>query len=180
MNKKYLIALTALLQMGISDMLEQSEVTTDLVLRNIKQAEKKLRADENYKEHIAEVIELIKLFKRLSNKLNKLNKQEALKIAKEVDNTLKEILDLSKEDEYIMLITALYLGKNMQISSIDDKLIQEKCDRLYNTVIEILSKHHSREVIRTSGKIAETIIDYIVNNKKIPYTIKRNKPSWAR
>lgn len=180
MNKKYLIALTALMQIGVSDLIASSEVTIDLILKDTKKAEKLLRRDKDYKEHIAEVIEIIKLYKRLSNMLNKLEKKEALKIAKEIDNTLKEILDLSKDDEYIILITALYLGKNTPLETLEYKLIQEKCERLYDKVVEVLSKHHSKEVIRTSGKIAQTIIDYIVNNKKIPYTVKKIKPKWAR
>lgn len=180
MDKKYLIALTALLQLGVKDMLEGSEVTTDLVIKNIKQAEKKLRADDNYKEHIMEVIELIKLFKRLSNKVNKINKKEAILIAKEIDTTLKEILDLQREDEYIMLITALYIGKKIPIDTIDDRLLQEKYSRLYDTVVEILSKHHNYKVIRTSGKMAETIIDYLLHNKRIQYSIKKTKPRWVK
>ncbi len=181
MNKKYLIALAGLLQLGINDLFTSSKVNADLIVTNFKKAEKLIRKDDNFKDSLVTVLDIAKLFKDVIYKVrNSANQTEAKTIGKEVDDIFAQILDLNQDDEYIVLVTALYVGARLPKNDLDSILIAEKCERLYNTVIEILSPHHSREVFRTSAKMGQVVVDYLLHGKKINFSIKKQKPKWAK
>ena len=180
MSNKYLIGFAGLLQMGVNDLFTTQGINAGLILKDFKKFTKLLRKNKDFEKHYFEVFEIAKLFRDTIQKMHSThNKATAGAEAKEIDKVLKEILDMSKDDEYIILISALYIGKNIPLLDLEYRRLNSKSEWLYSKVVEIVGVNHDSEVVRASAKIGQVVTDYLLHNKKINYSIKKVKPKWA-
>lgn len=178
----FLSTLTGMLSQAIDEMLiEVKKVDSQEIAKNLSRAKKLIIKSRVFGIHTNQVSEISTLFRDIILKLRQYNNIPNIEeITKEADVTLKNILDLSGKDEYILLLTALYITKNTPKEDIGLIHMQRKAERLYDEAVEIFNKEYDRKVITTSGKIAKTILDYIIDNKKIPYSIKSSSPNWSK
>ena len=177
---KHLIAFAGLMQMGVNDLFTPQGVDAGLVLKDFKRFNKLLKKNDGFKKHYFEVYEIAKLFRDTIDKLHRLSsKAEAGAVAKEVDEVLKKILDMNEEDEYIILISALFIGKNLPQDDLELRRLNRMSDYLYNKVVEIVGVHHDSEVVRNSAKIGQVVVDYLKDGKQVNFSSKKQKPKWA-
>lgn len=176
---KFLIIYVGLLNAELNEILQTYNISISELLNNKKKTIKTLKKNE--KEHFQFLSDLIDLFLKSLEELNRNSyKTEATSIAKELDKEIQFLLDLTKEDEYILLLSALFVAYKMPTDSITLRLLREKAERLFDEAVSIFSKNYSPTVIRNSYKVGQTIVDYLNTGKKIHYSVKKQLPSWAK
>ena len=176
---KFLIAYVGLLNAEIGEILKGYNLSIQDVLKDKNKAFKALRKQE--KEHLGYLLDLLDFFVKSTQELNALSfKSEAVSLAKKIDEDGKLLLDLTEQDEYILLISALYIAYKMPHESLSLKLLAEKAERLFDEAVSIFGKVHGAEVVRNSYKVGQTIVDYFESGKKIHFSIKKQRPKWAK
>lgn len=178
MNPLHLTVATALMSMAMREIIQETTLTLDDILQNKKKTDKSIRREIGV--NILEHIDLADVFRALMGKLKLHTKSEVAKYARKADSVLVEIADLGEDDYYYQIVLALYVAKSLEPVTLMDRLLVSKLERIYDRVLSIISQNKDRDTIRKSIRLGEVVVSYLIEGKQIPFSIKKQRPKWAR